>query len=118
MGYKTFKQGIHPHYHKEFSEKEPIKRCPLPKKVIIPLSQHTGKPCDPLVEKKAEVEEKDKEKGFFRKERRFGGVYRRLSLPKYVDIDKTEANLKDGILEIKVPKLKIEEKKKRQIEIT
>lgn len=56
MGYKTFKQGIHPHYHKELSEKSPIRRCPLPKKVIIPLSQHTGKPCDPLVEKRAVVE--------------------------------------------------------------
>ncbi len=56
MGYKTFKQGIHPHYHKELSEKAPIQKCPLPKKVIIPLSQHTGKPCAPLVEKRAVVE--------------------------------------------------------------
>jgi electron transport complex protein RnfC len=56
MGFKTFRQGIHPHYFKEISSGEPIKRLPLPKKVIIPLSQHTGKPCSPLVEKKERVE--------------------------------------------------------------
>jgi electron transport complex protein RnfC len=56
MGYKTFKQGVHPHYHKELTALEPIRKCPLPKRVIIPLSQHTGKPCEALVEKKAKVE--------------------------------------------------------------
>lgn len=55
MRLKTFKQGIHPSYFKELSSKEPIKRCPSPKKVIIPLSQHTGAPCKPLVEKKERV---------------------------------------------------------------
>mgnify|MGYP003681892627 CR=1 FL=1 len=56
MGFYTFKQGIHPVYHKDLSSKEPIKRCPLSKKVVIPLSQHTGAPCKPLVEKKDKVE--------------------------------------------------------------
>jgi electron transport complex protein RnfC len=56
MRLKTFKQGIHPKYFKELSSKEPIKRCPFPKRVIIPLSQHTGIPCKPLVEKKDKVE--------------------------------------------------------------
>ncbi|TET22954.1 MAG: electron transport complex subunit RsxC [Candidatus Cloacimonadota bacterium] len=55
MGYKTFKQGIHPEYHKEMSMKESIKRCPYPSRVIIPLSQHTGAPCKPLIEKKDKV---------------------------------------------------------------
>jgi len=56
MRLKTFKQGIHPGYYKRLSENEPIKRCPFPKRVIIPLSQHTGAPCKPLVEKKDKVE--------------------------------------------------------------
>ncbi len=56
MRLKTFKQGIHPKYFKELSSKEPIKKCPFPKRVVIPLSQHTGAPCKPLVEKKDKVE--------------------------------------------------------------
>jgi len=55
MGLKTFKQGIHPKYFKGLSSKESIKRLPLPCKVVVPLSQHTGAPCKPLVEKKDRV---------------------------------------------------------------
>ena len=56
MRLKSFKQGIHPGYYKGLSENGPIKKCPSPKKVIIPLSQHTGAPCKPLVERKDKVE--------------------------------------------------------------
>ena len=34
---------------KELSVDRSIKRAPIPKKVIIPLSQHTGEPCAPIV---------------------------------------------------------------------
>ncbi len=56
MSLRTFKQGIHPEYFKALSSEKPIKRLSLPKKVIIPLSQHTGAPCKALVEKKEKVE--------------------------------------------------------------
>lgn len=46
---KTFKQGIHPKYNKSRTEDRNIIEAPLPKKVIIPLHQHTGATCEPLV---------------------------------------------------------------------
>lgn len=56
MKLKTFKQGVHPNYFKELSSDKTIQKIPVPKKVIIPLSQHTGAPCEPLVKKKDKVE--------------------------------------------------------------
>ncbi len=49
---KTFKRGgIHPEENKHFTEGKSIENFPIPKKVIIPLSQHTGAPARPLVKK-------------------------------------------------------------------
>lgn len=45
----TFKGGIHPPHHKEKTESLPIENALDPKIVVIPLSQHIGAPCDPLV---------------------------------------------------------------------
>lgn len=47
----SFKHGIHPPEKKESTRTRPIEDFPLPKEVIIPLSQHTGKPNDPIVKK-------------------------------------------------------------------
>ncbi|MFC1809866.1 electron transport complex subunit RsxC [Candidatus Omnitrophota bacterium] len=44
-----FKGGIHLHYNKKRSLLNPIKKCPLPKTVTIPLSQHLGSPAKPIV---------------------------------------------------------------------
>jgi len=52
---KTFKGGVHPRAYKELTEKLPLKIMPAPKQVIIPLSQHTGKPAQPLIKKGMEV---------------------------------------------------------------
>ncbi len=52
---KTFKGGVHPRTHKELSENLPIEIMPPPKQVIIPFSQHAGKPSQPLVKKGMEV---------------------------------------------------------------
>jgi HSP20 family protein len=68
-------------------------------------------------ETKSETKEEDKKKGMFRLERRYSGFYRNFSLPKDVDADKAEAEYKNGVLKIRVPKLKIEEKKKKLLEI-
>jgi len=52
---ETFKGGIHPPEHKEFTEDLAIERLPIPKNVIIPLVQHIGAPCEPIVKVKEQV---------------------------------------------------------------
>ena len=41
--------GIHPQYSKEMSTKTDVFRTITPKQVVIPLQQHIGAPCSPLV---------------------------------------------------------------------
>ena len=53
--HKSFNGGIHPVEQKELSEHLPFESIPLPKQIIIPLSQHTGKPAKPLIKKGSEV---------------------------------------------------------------
>lgn len=48
MRIKTFRGGVHPPEEKITSQK-PIQELPLPKKVVIPLSQHPGAPAKPMV---------------------------------------------------------------------
>jgi electron transport complex protein RnfC len=57
---KTFKQGIHPEYHKQRTENREVIEAAVPKKVIIPLHQHTGATCEPLVKVGDEVQEGQK----------------------------------------------------------
>ena len=45
-----FRGGIDPGHHKETAELETV-RMPLPSRVIIPMLQHVGAPCVPLVKK-------------------------------------------------------------------
>jgi len=60
MRKRTFRQGVHPSERKEMSKDKKIEKVPAPSQVIIPLSQHTGAPCRPLIGKKDEVEEGQK----------------------------------------------------------
>ncbi len=55
MGIKSFPGGIHPHDFKHFSKKKAIEKIPLPKKVVIPISQHIGAPSKPIVKVGDEV---------------------------------------------------------------
>ena len=57
---KTFKQGIHPKYNKEATHDKAIKELHPPKKVVIPLHQHTGASCESLVKVGDEVYEGQK----------------------------------------------------------
>jgi len=57
---RTFKQGIYLKENKELSEEQKIKRISLPSKVILPLSQHIGAPCEPLVKKRDVVKKGEK----------------------------------------------------------
>lgn len=49
MGLKSFRGGIHPQYSKSFTEKVALERAKEPMTVTIPLQQHIGAPCEPIV---------------------------------------------------------------------
>jgi len=46
---RTFRHGVHPADHKELTESKPIERIEFPNRIVLPLSQHTGSPCRPVV---------------------------------------------------------------------
>ncbi len=46
---KTFRGGVHPPEYKELTESSAIEALPPPEKVIVPLIQHIGAPCQPAV---------------------------------------------------------------------
>lgn len=48
MQYK-FHGGVHPLTFKSLASDRPIKKSFIPKKIILPLSQHTGSPAEPVV---------------------------------------------------------------------
>jgi electron transport complex protein RnfC len=48
-GRGTFPHGIHPPERKGFSSGMPIEVLPTPDDVLIPLLQHLGAPCEPVV---------------------------------------------------------------------
>jgi len=45
------KWGIHPDTHKSATERKAIESNKLPSKVILPVRQHIGAPCEPIVKK-------------------------------------------------------------------
>jgi len=49
MSTGTFRGGIHPRDKKELSAGKPIVEPKPPERVVIPLSQHLGAPCKPVV---------------------------------------------------------------------
>lgn len=49
MAAKTFKYGVHIPHYKKFSEDKEISRMSIPQIVIIPMLQHLGAVCQPLV---------------------------------------------------------------------
>jgi electron transport complex protein RnfC len=51
----TFRHGVHPPERKHFSEDAPIEVVPTPPQVLIPLLQHVGAPCVPVVSPKDSV---------------------------------------------------------------
>jgi len=54
-GRGTFPHGIHPPERKGFSADVPIEVLPTPESVLIPLLQHLGAPCEPIVKPKQDV---------------------------------------------------------------
>ncbi len=45
----SFRHGVHPAEHKEQTEHLPLQRLPFVRTYTIPLSQHIGAPCKPVV---------------------------------------------------------------------
>ena len=54
-GSGTFVHGVHPPQRKQLSDDAPIEIIPTPEKIILPLQQHIGGPCTPLVKPKQPV---------------------------------------------------------------
>ena len=61
-------------------------------------------------------EEEKREKGYVYREMRRGNYYRDVALPSPVDPNNAQASYKNGILEIKMPKTEIKEKKEIKVE--
>jgi HSP20 family protein len=77
-------------------------RASLPgfKKEEIDVQVHQGV----LTIKAEHTEETEtRDEKFYRKERRFGAVSRRVALPGVIDSGKANAELKDGVLTISIP---------------
>jgi electron transport complex protein RnfC len=47
----VFRGGVHPPEHKEPTAGSPVVWAPVPARLVVPLSQHLGAPCAPVVEK-------------------------------------------------------------------
>lgn len=58
-------------------------------------------------EKKSEIDEKN----YYRKEVRYGSFHRAVALPCSVDGDKADADYKDGMLRVTIPKAAVAQKK-------
>ena len=72
----------------------------------------------PEVKAEVKAKEEKKGKGYYYQERRYSHFQRSFTLPTEVIPEKTEAKLKNGILELTLTKLKPSpKKKKRKIEI-
>ncbi|MFO7560448.1 MAG: electron transport complex subunit RsxC [Desulfobacterales bacterium] len=54
-GKGSFPHGIHPPGKKEFSAESPIEVIPAPDKVVLPLLQNIGAPCEAVVKPKQKV---------------------------------------------------------------
>ena len=48
---KTFFGGIHPKENKHYAEHAPVQAYLAPDELVIPMAQHIGAPCKPLVKK-------------------------------------------------------------------
>ena len=45
----SFFGGVHPKENKSYAEHRPVEVFPAPDLLVIPMAQHIGAPCAPLV---------------------------------------------------------------------
>lgn len=62
-------------------------------------------------------ERKEEKEGYYRRERSYGSFQRSVALPEYADTEKAEADMKNGVLTITVPKKQEAQKQSRKLEI-
>ncbi len=73
---------------------------------------------DVLVIKGETREEKEeKKKNYYRREIRYGAIYREVPLPAEVEADKAKARLRKGILEVRIPKATAPKAKEIDVEV-
>lgn len=98
------------------NEKEFVVRAELPG---IDKEDLSIEIADNVVEIKGERKEEaeQKERGFLRKERHYSKFVRRLPLPEEVEADKADAELKDGVLTLKLPKVAPVERPTKKVKI-
>ncbi|MCS7130745.1 MAG: Hsp20/alpha crystallin family protein [Archaeoglobaceae archaeon] len=63
-----------------------------------------------IIKAESKKEEEETKRDFIRRERRFGRVYRKITLPEGINTDQAKASYKNGVLEITIPKEKGEKK--------
>jgi HSP20 family molecular chaperone IbpA len=63
-----------------------------------------------IIKAEREFDEEEKEDAFYRHEVGYGKLMRTIPLPVAVDAENVRAELKDGILEIALPKLEVAER--------
>ena len=63
-----------------------------------------------MIEAEREFEEEEKKESFYRHELGYGDLMRTIALPVDVDVEHIEAELKDGILNIVLPKIQAVER--------
>lgn len=63
-----------------------------------------------IIKAESKKEEEETKRDFIRRERRFGRVYRKISLPEGINTDQAKASYKNGVLEILIPKEKGEKR--------
>jgi HSP20 family protein len=68
-------------------------------------------------ETKMEEKEEDKDRGYLRRERRYTRFFRSIPLPESVVADKADAQLKDGLLVVKIPKAAPPEKQAKKVQV-
>jgi HSP20 family protein len=69
---------------------------------------------DLVIRGESKAESEVKEEDYYRLERTAGRFYRRVALPFEAKSDKIEANFKDGVLEVRIPKPPAEKKPEPQ----
>jgi HSP20 family protein len=69
------------------------------------------------IEGEAKTDIEEEKEGFVHRERTYSKVHRNLAFPEEVVPDKAEATLKDGLLEVRIPKKTPTEVKKHKVAI-
>lgn len=98
------------------TDKELIAHLDLPgvdkKDIMLKVTENE---IEVKVERKHEL--KEEKEGYVHQERSCSGFYRKNTLPKKVNPEEVDAEYKDGVLTVRMPKLVLEHKNPKQIDI-